>query len=175
MVGLPAPSLVPLASFLIPSFSASVRHALRGRRALSVRSLVASARARRWLVPGQRPARELDKTDEFYWLVLGILLVFTAWVCVRCLEYGILAAAAVPALVCAALGVRFLRDLAFLKRLGAAAGFERVLDLLEEAVHKGLMQKAWILHDSNLDPLRSKPRFDGLLDWLDRNVTGERR
>jgi acyl carrier protein len=122
--GLPAPSLVPLASFLIPGFRASVRHATRGRRALSVRSLVASARARHWLTPEQRPTRELDKTNEFYWLVLGIVLVFTAWVCMRCLEYGILAAALVPALVCAALGVRYLRDLALLQRLDAAASFE---------------------------------------------------
>ena len=122
--GLPVPSLVPLAAFLIPSFRASVLRASRGRRALNLRSLVASARTRHWVTPDQRPARELDKTDEFYWLVLGIVLVFTAWLGVRLMEYGILAAALVPALVCAALGIRFLRDLALLKRLDAAAAFE---------------------------------------------------
>ena len=110
-IGLPVPSLVPLASLLIPSFRASVRHATRGRRVLTVRSLVTSARARHWLTPDQRPAKELDKASEFYWLTLGIMLVFTAWIGVRYMEFGILAAALVPALVCAALGIRCLRDL----------------------------------------------------------------
>ena len=51
---------------------------------------------------------------------------------------------------------------------------DTAMDLLEEAVHKGLMQKAWIEHDSNLDRLRERPRFQELLRWLDENlVTGD--
>ena len=44
------------------------------------------------------------------------------------------------------------------------------IDLLDEAVHKGLMQKAWIEHDSNLDSLRSEERFQSILAWLDENA-----
>lgn len=44
-----------------------------------------------------------------------------------------------------------------------AGELDDAMDLLEESVHKGLMQKSWILHDSNLDALRSSPRFLELL------------
>ena len=44
---------------------------------------------------------------------------------------------------------------------------ETALDLLEEAVHGGLMQKSWIENDSNLDSLRTSPRYRRLLEWLD--------
>jgi serine/threonine protein kinase/tetratricopeptide (TPR) repeat protein len=49
---------------------------------------------------------------------------------------------------------------------------ESSMDLLEEAVHRGLMQKDWILHDSNLDSLRDLPRFARLLEWLDGHGAG---
>ena len=45
---------------------------------------------------------------------------------------------------------------------------ETALDLLEEAVHGGLMQKSWITNDSNLDSLRTSPRYRKLLEWLDQ-------
>ena len=43
---------------------------------------------------------------------------------------------------------------------------EPALDCLEKAVLGGLTQKGWYLHDSNLEPLRSLPRFQELLETL---------
>ena len=40
---------------------------------------------------------------------------------------------------------------------------EPALDCLEKAARGGLTQRGWYLHDSNLDPLRSLPRFQELL------------
>jgi adenylate cyclase len=44
-----------------------------------------------------------------------------------------------------------------------AGQFDDSLDSLEKSVNKGLKQKAWLEHDSNLDPLRKLPRFKRLL------------
>jgi tetratricopeptide (TPR) repeat protein len=41
---------------------------------------------------------------------------------------------------------------------------DEALDCLEKAEGLGLMQKAWLEHGSNLDPLRSHPRFHSLLN-----------
>ncbi len=50
---------------------------------------------------------------------------------------------------------------------------EDAIDSLEKAVRSGLTQKGWLLHDSNLDPLRSHPRYQSLLEFLDTKlVTG---
>ena len=38
---------------------------------------------------------------------------------------------------------------------------------LEKAVRNGLTQKGWVEHDSNLDPLRSHPRYQDLIRLLD--------
>jgi adenylate cyclase len=38
---------------------------------------------------------------------------------------------------------------------------------LEKAVRTGLTQKGWVEHDSNLDPLRSHPRYKDLIRLLD--------
>ena len=43
---------------------------------------------------------------------------------------------------------------------------EKALDCLERAATAGLSQKEWYEHDSNLDPLRSLPRFKALLERL---------
>jgi non-specific serine/threonine protein kinase len=40
---------------------------------------------------------------------------------------------------------------------------EKALNVLERAVDRGLTQRGWFEHDSNLDPLRSQPRFQALL------------
>ncbi len=40
------------------------------------------------------------------------------------------------------------------------------MDCLEKAVDRGLTQKGWYEHDSNLDPLRPHPRFRNLLQRL---------
>ena len=54
-----------------------------------------------------------------------------------------------------------------------AGELDTAMDLLEEAVHKGLMQKAWIENDSNLDPLRDRARFQELLRWLGESLVIE--
>lgn len=43
---------------------------------------------------------------------------------------------------------------------------EEAIDYLERAIHGGLQQKGWVDHDGNLDPLRSHPRFQALVDEL---------
>ena len=43
---------------------------------------------------------------------------------------------------------------------------EKALNVLERAVDRGLTQRGWFEHDSNLDPLRSLPRFQALLGRL---------
>jgi adenylate cyclase len=48
----------------------------------------------------------------------------------------------------------------------AGAG-EEAMDCLERACEKGLTQKGWYEHDSNLDSLRGQPRFAALLRRLD--------
>jgi adenylate cyclase len=44
---------------------------------------------------------------------------------------------------------------------------EEALGSLEKAVRNGLTQKGWVVHDSNLDPLRSHPRYQDLIKLLD--------
>jgi adenylate cyclase len=44
--------------------------------------------------------------------------------------------------------------------------YEDALDSLEKAVKNGLNQKGWLEHDSNLDPLRSSPRYKKLIKIL---------
>jgi len=43
---------------------------------------------------------------------------------------------------------------------------DRALDFLEAAVAGGLTQRGWFENDSNLDPLRSHPRFRALLERM---------
>lgn len=49
-----------------------------------------------------------------------------------------------------------------------AKKYDDALDLLERAVKNGLNQRGWLEHDSNLDPLRSSPRFKKLI----KNLSG---
>jgi adenylate cyclase len=44
---------------------------------------------------------------------------------------------------------------------------DEALDSLERAVRSGLTERGWLEHDSNLDPLRTHPRYQALLDLLD--------
>ena len=43
---------------------------------------------------------------------------------------------------------------------------EKAINVLERAVDKGLKQRGWFEHDSNLDSLRNHPRFMALLERL---------
>jgi len=43
---------------------------------------------------------------------------------------------------------------------------ETAIDCLENAITSGMAQKDWIEHDSDLDPLRSHPRFQALMQRL---------
>jgi adenylate cyclase len=47
-----------------------------------------------------------------------------------------------------------------------AGQVEDAIGSLENAVRKGLTHKGWLEHDSNLDPLRSSPRYKALLATL---------
>ena len=43
---------------------------------------------------------------------------------------------------------------------------ERAIDLLERAVNLGWGDRAWMEHDSDLDPLHPIPRFQALLSRI---------
>jgi adenylate cyclase len=43
---------------------------------------------------------------------------------------------------------------------------ERAVDLLEKAVNLGWGDRAWMEHDSDLDPLHDHPRFQALLSRI---------
>jgi adenylate cyclase len=43
---------------------------------------------------------------------------------------------------------------------------EKAINVLERAVDRGLTQRGWFEHDSNLDPLRGHPSFQALLKLL---------
>jgi len=47
-----------------------------------------------------------------------------------------------------------------------AGRIEQAMESLERAVKSGLTQRGWVEHDSNLDPLRSHPRYPALLRLL---------
>jgi len=47
-----------------------------------------------------------------------------------------------------------------------AGEIEKAINVLERAVERGLTQRGWFEHDSNLDPLRDNPRFQALLKRL---------
>jgi adenylate cyclase len=48
-----------------------------------------------------------------------------------------------------------------------AGRVEDAMNSLEKAVRSGLTQKGWLEHDSNLDPLRSHPRYRALIKFLE--------
>ena len=54
-----------------------------------------------------------------------------------------------------------------------AGGTEQALGTLERAVENGLKYRAWLEHDSNLDPLRTSPRFKRLMDLLAEEPQGK--
>jgi serine/threonine protein kinase/tetratricopeptide (TPR) repeat protein len=50
---------------------------------------------------------------------------------------------------------------------------DKALDCLDEAITFGLLQKEWFENDSDLDSLRSHPRFQALLERLDADRRAE--
>ncbi len=124
---LPVPSLVPLAAALSPRFRDRVSRASRGRRVLTVRSLVAAARAGRWVVPELRPdaGRDLPAwprcTAAAVALAVPVLLIADA------LRDPSPALPLIALAILAALAFRVRADLARLRRLDAAAAAEERL------------------------------------------------
>lgn len=53
-----------------------------------------------------------------------------------------------------------------------AGRVEQAMQSLERAVKSGLTQRAWLEHDSNLDPLRNHPRYPALLELLPPEAPG---
>jgi acyl carrier protein len=123
---------VPVAAFLSPAFRARVERASRGLRALSVRDLVASARARRWITP-QAARSDANLTRLSWWgrLVLAGSIALPLFLGLR--QYagaGVSAGRAVEIalwsllLLWGLLGTKFLLALPWLKRLDTAATAE---------------------------------------------------
>ncbi len=124
--------MIPVIAFLSPAFRAWVERASRGLRALSVRDLVASARARRWITP--QVARSDASLTRLSWsgrLVLAGSVALPLFLGLR--QYagaGVSAGRAVEIalwsllLLWGLLGAKFLLALPWLKRLDAAASFE---------------------------------------------------
>ncbi len=50
-----------------------------------------------------------------------------------------------------------------------AGQVENAIDCLERSVRNGLTEKRWLVHDSNLDPLRQHPRYHDLLKYMDQS------
>ncbi len=124
--------LIPVVACLSPAFRARVERASRGLRALSVRDLVASARAQRWIAP-QVARSDADLTRLSWWgrLVLAGSVGLPVFLGLR--QYASAEASAGRAveitlwsllLIWGLLGAKFLLTLPWLKRLDAAAGFE---------------------------------------------------
>ena len=57
-----------------------------------------------------------------------------------------------------------LYNIACIKSLALAK--EEALDCLERSVRAGLTLRGWLLHDTDLDPIRDDPRFDALIKSL---------
>jgi len=123
--------MIPVIAFVNPGFRSRVKHASRRLRSLSVRDLVATARARRWITP-QAARRDADLTRLSWWgrLVLAAGILVPALLGLRAYAVGVSAGHAVEIALWALLlfwgllGVKFLLALSWLRRLDAAASFE---------------------------------------------------
>ncbi len=124
--------MIPVAAFLSPAFRVRVERASRGLRALSVRDLVASARAGRWITP---PLARSDAnfTRLSWWgrLVLAGSVALPVLLGLR--QYAGAGASAGRAVEIALwslllfwglLGAKFLLALPWLRRLDKAATYE---------------------------------------------------
>ncbi|MHA1528120.1 MAG: DUF1493 family protein [Alphaproteobacteria bacterium] len=124
--------MIPVVAFLSPAFRARVKRASRGLRALSVRDLVASARAGHWITPPlARSDANLTRLSWWGRLVLAGSVALPVLLGLR--QYagaGVSAGRAVEIalwsllLFWGLLGAKFLLALPWLRRLDAAASFE---------------------------------------------------
>jgi hypothetical protein len=110
--------IVPVIDAFSPRFRSYARHAVRGRRILTVRSLVASARAQRWITPETRP-EDADPTRGG-----GGLLVLACAVAAGTVFLGFPATAVLLLCVLPFLALNLWYSLGLLRRLDAAATYE---------------------------------------------------
>lgn len=135
-----ASSLIPVVAMFSKRFREYLRHVARGRRTITVRNLVASARAGHWIRPAV--AREdADLTRLGWWsrLVLAGSIGFPAGLGLWSIYQGAPVAYAVGgvsfvvALIWALLIIQFLASLSWLRALDAAATFEEGAQALSAA------------------------------------------
>jgi acyl carrier protein len=124
--------MIPAIAVVSRRFRAHARRCVRGVRALSVRNLVASAQARRWIRP-QVARSDADVTRMTWWarLVLAGSAAGPALIGLRqYLSDGVTAGRAAEIatwtllMLWVLLGAKFLLALRWLRRLDAAASFE---------------------------------------------------
>jgi hypothetical protein len=124
--------LIPVAARLSSRFRAYVRHVARGRREITVRNLVVSARAGRWITPSV-PRCDADLTRFEWWDLLylagGVVLPVGMGIWLWSYTTMLLAHAAAGTLfgviiLWALLAIKFFASFTWLRDLDAAATFE---------------------------------------------------
>jgi len=124
--------LIPLVARLSPRFRAYLSRVARGRREITVRNLVASARARRWITPSV-PRRDADLTLFDFWDLatlggsVGMPIGLAIWSITyetTSLQFALGGSLFVLGMLWALLILRFVKSFHWLRRLDAAATFE---------------------------------------------------
>jgi len=124
--------LIPLVARLSPRFRAYLRHVARGRREITVRNLVASARARRWITPAM-PRRDADLTRFDFWDLATLggsvgmptgLAIWSITYEATSLQFALGGSLFVLGLLWALLVLKFVMSFHWLRDLDAAASFE---------------------------------------------------
>ena len=111
-------TLIPIIACFNKRFRTYARHAMRGRRTLTVRSLVASARAQRWITPTQRPS-DADPTEFSVYLAVLVLIVIALTIF---MVGPVIIVFAVT--ISMFMALNFFHSLSLLRRLDAAATHE---------------------------------------------------
>lgn len=132
--------LIPVAALISPRFAAFARRATRGRRRVTVRDLIASARAGRWLRP-EVPREDADvtrfdiRTNLYLTGTVVLPALFGLWryaISGDSLGGAVKMALIVFAVVWVISVVKFLLSIPWLKRLDAAAGHEESAGITAE-------------------------------------------
>ncbi|MEE8455384.1 MAG: DUF1493 family protein [Limibaculum sp.] len=125
-------AIIPFLAFLSPMFRRYVKRATRGRRAVTVRNLVASARAGTWIRPVHRRT-DIDPTRMTWKSVLmmafviplfSILIVGAIQLVLESDRDGMFARLLLLAIIPGLLALKFAMALHWLRRLDAAATYE---------------------------------------------------